>query len=189
MTVRDGPESAGVGHEPHSLVFRRLKRVLPLDIGAGAIEAHHEPSASSSPTIIHFDGWSWAHSLSLARSMLVSPVAPVAPGCRPTLASDRREIGEVSEIGEGSAMGWRGLGDCRVCVRLSDHNEARKTGVRFPGSARFCAWAYEVVRLRIHLYLRWIDLGKCVVASWVGAHAPGREAGMSFLIVREPQIE
>jgi hypothetical protein len=52
----------GAGREPRSLVFRRVKRVL---------EADHE-------TIIRTDGWPWAHSLSLARSAFVSPVAPVA---------------------------------------------------------------------------------------------------------------
>jgi hypothetical protein len=59
----------GVGQEPRSLVFRRVKRVL---------EADHAPGASSSPTI-KTDRWPWAHSLSLARSMFVGPVAPVAP--------------------------------------------------------------------------------------------------------------
>jgi hypothetical protein len=65
-------------------------------------------------------------------------------------------------------MGWRGPGDCRVCVRQSEHNE----GVQFPRSVRLSAWVYEVARLRIHLYLRWIDLGERVVASWVDAQAP-----------------
>jgi hypothetical protein len=53
----------GLGGEPRSLVFRRVKRVL---------EAHHEPSASSNP-LPRFDGWPWTHSLSLARSAFVSP--------------------------------------------------------------------------------------------------------------------
>jgi hypothetical protein len=68
----------GVGREPRSLVFRRFKRVLPLGLGAGAIEPHPAPSVSSNQKII-FDKWPWAHSLSLARSMIVSPVAPTAP--------------------------------------------------------------------------------------------------------------
>jgi hypothetical protein len=83
----------GVGREPRSLVFRRLKRVL---------EADHGPSVSSSPTIvwdsistsaptfasakgasssptIRWDRWPHTNSLSLARSVFASPVAPVAP--------------------------------------------------------------------------------------------------------------
>jgi hypothetical protein len=68
----------GMGREPRSLVFRRFMRVLPLGIGAGAFEPHPEPSVSSSRKII-FDKWPWTHSLSLARSMFVGPVAPAAP--------------------------------------------------------------------------------------------------------------
>lgn len=60
----------GVGREPRSLVFRRVKRVL---------EAHHERGASSNPALPRFDGWPWTHSISLARSVFVSAVAPVAP--------------------------------------------------------------------------------------------------------------
>jgi hypothetical protein len=52
-----------VGRPPRSLVFRRVKRVLEADDGA----------------IIRWDGWPWAHSLGLARSVVVSPVAPNAP--------------------------------------------------------------------------------------------------------------
>jgi hypothetical protein len=37
------------------------------------------------------------------------------------------------------------------------------------GSARFCTCHYEVARLRIYLYLRWLDLGECGVASPVDA--------------------
>jgi hypothetical protein len=51
----------GVGREPRSLVFRRVKRVL---------EVHHEPLASSSPKIIfdtavspRFTWRYWTHSL------------------------------------------------------------------------------------------------------------------------------
>jgi|SRR5262245_21524592 len=60
----------GVGREPRSLLFRRVKRVL---------EAPHEPGASNNPRLPRFDGWPWTHSISLARSTLVSSVAPVAP--------------------------------------------------------------------------------------------------------------
>jgi hypothetical protein len=66
-----------VGREPRSLVFRRVKRV---------VEAHQEPSASNRPKIVfdtvvspRFTWRDWAHSLSLASSMFVSPVPPVAP--------------------------------------------------------------------------------------------------------------
>jgi hypothetical protein len=65
-----------VGREPRSLAFRRQKRVL---------ETHHMPSVSSSPKIIfdtvssRFTWRDWAHSLSLASSMFVSPIPPVAP--------------------------------------------------------------------------------------------------------------
>jgi hypothetical protein len=54
----------GVGREPRSLVFRRVKRVL---------EADHETKTP------RWDRWPWADSLSLARSTFVGPVAPVAP--------------------------------------------------------------------------------------------------------------
>jgi hypothetical protein len=53
----------GVGHEPRSLMFRRVKRVL---------EANQD-------TIIRTDGWPWTHSLSLARSTFVNAAAPAAP--------------------------------------------------------------------------------------------------------------
>jgi hypothetical protein len=58
----------GVGREPRNLVFRRVKRVL---------DAHHESGAPNA--MPRFDGWPWTHSRSLARSLLVSAVAPVAP--------------------------------------------------------------------------------------------------------------
>jgi hypothetical protein len=59
----------GVGREPRSLVFRRVKRV---------VEADHEPSASSSPTF-RWDRWPWTQSSSLASSMFVCPVPPATP--------------------------------------------------------------------------------------------------------------
>ena len=55
----------GAGREPRSLVFRRVKRVL---------EADHETISG-----IRTECWPWTHSLSLARSLFVSPVAPAAP--------------------------------------------------------------------------------------------------------------
>src|SRR5215475_7117204 len=60
----------GVGRGPRSLVFRRVKRVL---------EADHEPSGAPSNPAFRWERWPWTHSLSLARSLLISPVAPVAP--------------------------------------------------------------------------------------------------------------
>jgi hypothetical protein len=66
-----------VGREPRSLLFRRVKRF---------VEAHHEPSASTSPKIVFETVVSsrllrrdWLHSLRLVSSMFVSPVPPAAP--------------------------------------------------------------------------------------------------------------
>jgi hypothetical protein len=63
-----------VGREPRSLVFRRVKRVLPPATDSGEIEL----SVSSSQKIT-FDEWPWTHSLSLARSMFVGLVPPAGP--------------------------------------------------------------------------------------------------------------
>jgi hypothetical protein len=57
-----------VGREPRSLVFRRLKRVLPPASGSGAIGLS-----------VTFDKWPWTHSLNRARSMFIGLVAPASP--------------------------------------------------------------------------------------------------------------
>src|ERR1700688_828367 len=49
-----------VGREPRSLVFRRVKRVLPvgnMTTAAILVGTHHEPNASSTPSNVHFDRW------------------------------------------------------------------------------------------------------------------------------------
>jgi hypothetical protein len=56
----------------------RGDHVIPAT-GAIRAEARHEPSASSRPTVIPFDRRHLAHGLSLAASMFVGAVAPVAP--------------------------------------------------------------------------------------------------------------
>jgi hypothetical protein len=69
-------------------------------------------------------------------------------------------------------MGRRGMGDCWACARQSAHNETRQAGVRFHGSAHLCACSYEVGGLRIHLYLRRLDLGERVVVFSAQRGAP-----------------
>jgi hypothetical protein len=131
------------GREPRSLVFRRVKRVL---------EAHHEPSASNNPEIMfetvvspHLSWRNWAHGLSLASSMFVSPVPPVAP----SIGQLWHQIGVKSEVSKlERALRWDGA-DWVVAGYVYDSPIIMKHGKQ--------ACDFQEALASAHRHTEWID--------------------------------
>ena len=133
----------GMGRDVRSLVFRRVKRVL---------EADHGPGTSSSPM---FE--TWAHSVSLARSMFVSPVAPVAPAVgqlwhQTGVKSERAPVVILQQQGEAAKSGrvlrWDGA-DWVVAGSVSDSPIITKQGTQ--------ACDFQEALAVAHGHAKWFD--------------------------------